>query len=245
MTGAEIKRMGTGTDPKRSEEIARSGIDERWYEANYAQMVRIKGRLAATFVKFWSSSLHIEKYGWENNESAKSMRKPILYLCWHGSQLVPLSCYRNRGIYVLTSLSRDGDIQTQSMACLGFKTVRGSSSRGGSRALLEMIRSMKSGHDAAIVVDGPKGPYHVAKPGAVLLAQRTGASVIPVGADYARCIKLNNWDRFEIPLPFSRVVVVTGSPFTISPELSLEDGARLIEGKISECDRLAAQKVSR
>ncbi len=217
--------------------------DGRLNDSGYLQKVRIKGRLASIFVRFWVSGLRVEKIGWENNQRAKSLGGPVLYVLWHGSQVVPLANFRNRGIIILTSLSRDGDIQDVSMNCLGFRTIRGSSSRGGARALLSLMKELPNAGFAAITVDGPRGPYHVAKPGAVLLAQKTGAAVLPVGVAHSLCHRMKNWDRFEIPFPFSRSILVTGEPFFVDSHLSLENGAALIEEKISECDKLAKERI--
>jgi len=218
--------------------------DPRWSEPAYLPKVRFKGRLAALFVRFWSSTVRLERIGREHEKAAIASGRPVLYVAWHGSQVVPLFEFSNRGILIMTSLSRDGDIQTMSMSCLGYRTVRGSSSRGGARALLGMVREMNRGISASLMVDGPRGPYHEAKPGAVLLAQKTRAVVLPVGVGYANVIRLNNWDRFEIPLPFSRVVVATGMPFDIGSDLDLEAGARLIEARIAETVAEAERRIA-
>ncbi|HOY67716.1 MAG TPA: lysophospholipid acyltransferase family protein [Candidatus Ozemobacteraceae bacterium] len=218
--------------------------DPRWTEPGYLASVRFKGRLAALFVRTWSSTVRLERHGCDREAAAKRTGRPILYLAWHGSQVVPLFAFSNRGILIMTSLSRDGDIQTMSMSCLGYRTLRGSSSRGGAKALLGMIREMNRGFDASLMVDGPRGPYHVAKPGAVLLAQKSRALVLPVGVGYDRVIRLNNWDRFEIPIPFSRVVVATGEAFEIGPDVGIEDGAHLIEERISATEAEAVRRIA-
>ncbi len=221
-----------------------SGVaDSRWGEPGYAARVALKGRLAALFIRMLGSSLRLERIGWENNARALATGRPVVYVCWHGSQLAPTYAFRDRGIWIMTSLSRDGDIQTQSLNCLGYRTVRGSSSRGGSRALLEMVRRLRRGEATSMTLDGPRGPRHVAKPGAVLLAQRAGAVVLAVGACYGRAWRLNNWDRFEIPLPFSRVAVVTSEPFTLPPGLSVEEGARRLADKLGECEAIAERRI--
>lgn len=213
-------------------------------EPQIGARARILGRLAARFVVFWSSQLQIEKVGWDRVAALESGPRPVLYLIWHGSQLVPLACFRNRGITIMTSLSQDGEIQTQSMHCLGYRTVRGSSSRGGARALLTMVRTMKEGRSASMTVDGPRGPYHQAKPGAVALAQKAAAVIVPVSMGYRHHHSLHNWDRFEIPIPFSRVCMVCGAPFVIPPEMPVEDGCRMIERHLAAGDALAAGRAA-
>lgn len=228
----------------RDRQAFRSGIDDgRWEEPGYAARVAMKGRAAAWFVRLLGASLRLERPGWEANERALASGRPVIYVCWHGSQLAPTYVYRDRGIWIMTSLSRDGDIQTQSLNCLGYRTVRGSSSRGGGRALLEMVRRLRQGEAVSMTLDGPRGPRHVAKPGAVLLAQRAEAVVLAVGARYGRAWQLRNWDRFEIPLPFSRVVVATSEPFMVPADLSVEAGQRLLEARLAECEALAERRL--
>ena len=218
-------------------------IDDRWSEPGYAHKVRIKGRAAALFVRIWSCGLRVERLGWENNRKARQFGKPVLYITWHGSQLVPLALFRDRGIINLISLSRDGDIQNVCMKSLGYRTIRGSSSRGGARALLHMVKEMPKYGAAGFTIDGPRGPFHKAKPGAAILAQKTGAAVLPVGVAHSLCHRLKSWDQFEIPFPFSKSVLVTGEPFFIPAEMNLESAANLMEEKISNCDQLARQRI--
>jgi hypothetical protein len=217
--------------------------DERWNEPGYPQKARMKGRLAAIFVRLWVNALHVDRLGWDHVDQARRTGKPLLYVVWHGSQVVPLAFFRDRGIIILTSLSRDGDIQDICMKSLGFRTIRGSSTRGGARALLGLVREVKKHGTAAIAVDGPRGPYRSAKPGAVLLAQKTGAAVIPVGVAHTRCHRLKSWDKFEIPVPFSRSVLSVGPHFFIDAALTPEEGGRLIETHIAAAETLAERQV--
>jgi len=218
--------------------------DPRWNEPGYLSRVRIKGRMAALFVRAWASTVRLERLGKDNEDAAHATGRPVLYVAWHGSQLLPGFVFSGRGILIMTSLSRDGDIQTMSMSSLGYRTLRGSSSRGGARALLGMVREMNHGADASLMVDGPRGPYHEAKPGAVLLAQKSRALVLPVGVGYDRVVRLNNWDRFEIPLPFSRVVVAIGTPFEIGADMDVDAGARLIEDRINATEAEAGRRIA-
>jgi len=112
------------------------------------------------------------------------------------------------------------------------------------RGLLEMMRLMQSGYTGAITVDGPRGPRHEVKPGAALLAQKTGALLVPIGVGYSRCVSLNNWDRTEIPLPGSRAVMITGEPFTISPETDIQAGCDLIGKRIMACEADAREYLA-
>ena len=154
----------------------------------------------------------------------------LIFAIFHGSHFPTLRAYRNRGAYVITSKSADGEILTRILASFGFKTVRGSSSRGGTRALVDLAKHIKAGSDSAIAVDGPRGPRQEVKPGTILLAKLTGCSIIPSAASLSRYWQVNSWDRYRIPKPGSRAMVVFGKAMTVPPDADDE----LIEAKRAE-----------
>ena len=155
--------------------------------------------------------------------------KPSLLCFWHNRILgITFAFHRlypkNRlGVTVLTSPSRDGEILAQLVAAFGMGSVRGSSSRRGSRALLELVRLVRIGRDIAITPDGPRGPKYSLGPGVILLAQNTGARIIPMHARFSRCLRMKTWDGFIIPLPFSKVTVTIAEPLEIPENLSNEE----------------------
>jgi len=132
-----------------------------------------------------------------------------------------------KGVSVLTSPSKDGDILAGVMAKLGMGSVRGSSSRRGSTAIRELSALLEAGVDLAITPDGPRGPKYSLGPGAVFLAQKTGVPIMPLHARYHRAIRLKTWDNFAIPLPFSRVDIVMDPYLTIDPEATDLEAERL------------------
>src|SRR5665213_2292012 len=123
------------------------------------------------------ATLRIKGYGAENI----AVPSPKIFLMWHGRSFVPGQLYRNKGVYVIISHSRDGEMQTRIFTRLGYQVIRGSTGRGGERALVESIRCLKAGHDMAITPDGPRGPSGVLNPGVLLMAKKSGAVLIPVG----------------------------------------------------------------
>ena len=125
-----------------------------------------------------------------------------------------------RGVTVLTSPSKDGEILSQLMAHLGMGSVRGSSSKRGARAMREMIKLLEGGQDIAITPDGPRGPRYVMGPGAIALASETGAPIIPFHATYSRCIRMKTWDGFIVPLPFSEITITLDEPWYIPTGLN-------------------------
>ena len=135
-----------------------------------------------------------------------------IFTFWHG-RIFPATFYwRNRGIVVMTSLNRDGDAIAQCIQKFGYGAARGSSSRGGFRALAEMSRMIRQGRDAAFTIDGPRGPRYIAKQGPVLLAMKTGAAIFCFHISMKHRIQLKSWDEFQIPLPFTRARVLKAPP---------------------------------
>ena len=140
-----------------------------------------------------------------------------LYAFWHGQLLVDTLYMRRHPVRVLISLHRDGEYIAQVVRRLGLRTVRGSTSRGGYRSLVELIRWGRAGEGLAISPDGPRGPRRKVQPGAILVAQRAGIPIIPIAGQAWPRRRLQSWDRFEIPLPFARAVVAFGNPLWIPP----------------------------
>lgn len=141
---------------------------------------------------------------------------PRLWVLWHGEMLPLLWFHRARGIAILASRHRDGGYLASAAGKWGYRVVRGSSTRSGTGALRAMIRVLASGGQAALTLDGPRGPRHRAKPGGALAAQRTGAAVVPVRAQASRAWQLPSWDGFVIPAPFARIRIVYGAPLRLA-----------------------------
>ena len=146
----------------------------------------------------------------------------VIYVLWHGSLLPLLWSHRERDIAVIISEHSDGEIIARIGMALGFRTVRGSTSRGAARALLGACRAIEAGHDLAVTVDGPRGPAGTVAPGAPAIAQRTGAAMVPVGAWASRAWRLKSWDRFMIPKPFARVTVAYDNPIRVAGDAARE-----------------------
>lgn len=143
----------------------------------------------------------------------KSPDFPLIFTFWHNRILAITKTHQRRyppcrrGVSVLTSPSKDGEILAQIMARFRMGAIRGSSSRRGSRALMECARLLESGADLAVTPDGPKGPRYRLGPGLILLAQTTGARILPVQAKFSHFHEVRSWDGFRIPFPFSRIDV--------------------------------------
>lgn len=165
-------------------------------------------------------------------------RRPAVFALWH-SRLLPCSYYhRGEGLATLISQHRDGDyIAGVVEGWWGYRAVRGSSSRGGSAALREIVRVLKQGTAMAITPDGPRGPRQRMKPGLLLAAQIAGVPVIPTTAGASHGWWMNSWDRFLVPKPFSRIVMEYGEPVFVPRSAGQEEVGRIgeeVERRLNE-----------
>jgi lysophospholipid acyltransferase (LPLAT)-like uncharacterized protein len=168
-----------------------------------------------------------------------------IFTFWHG-RIFPATYYwRNRGIVVMTSMNRDGDAIAQCILRFGYGAARGSSSRGGFRALAVMAREIRAGHDAAFTIDGPRGPRYIAKQGPVLLALKTGAAIFCFHISMKRKIQLKSWDEFQIPMPFTRALVLKAAPIWVPADASDEHLRALHEQMQTTLDTLRNEGDSR
>ena len=172
---------------------------------------RVLARLLPRVVGWLSSTLRVEVAGPEPDP-----RVSHVYAFLHGRQL-PLLRYPRRGcVAVLTSLSADGELQARVLSALGLAVVRGSSSRVGAECLIALVRAVRGGTSVALAVDGPRGPRGEAKPGVLHVARLGGGVVVPVTSAARPALTLETWDRFLLPLPWARVVLLRGEPFEVA-----------------------------
>ena len=154
---------------------------------------------------------------------SEDFNAPHIWCLWHNRVAVGAGLWRRfargRTGYVLASASRDGAVLAAAIGVAGMKAVRGSSSRRGATALKELLRVLKDGNDAAVTPDGPRGPRYVLQPGVVKLAQASGVPIMPLHIDISRSWRLNTWDRFHIPRPFSKVTLTLDERITIPRHL--------------------------
>ena len=162
-------------------------------------------------------TIRFEIEGWENFEAITNAGKLPIYAFWHDRIFASTYFFRNRGIAVITSQSKDGEYIARFIQRLGYGAIRGSSTRGGVGALVDMIKVMRSGTAAAFTLDGPKGPRYVAKPGAVLLAKKTGNPIMPFVVECRSFRTVGSWDRMQIPRPFTRAKLLIAEPIYVSP----------------------------
>ena len=188
-------------------------------------------------IRLIGSTLRWQVEGWEHWESIKNKGENLIYAFWHGRIFMGTFFFRNRGIVVMTSQNRDGEYIAGVIGRFGYGAARGSSTRGGRGALVEMIRELRKKNDLAFTVDGPKGPRYVAKPGAVWIASKSGAPVLPFHISVEKKWVLKSWDRFHVPKPFSRALLLVASPIYVerdAPEEALEGAQRLLQATLED-----------
>jgi lysophospholipid acyltransferase (LPLAT)-like uncharacterized protein len=168
------------------------------------------------------------------DEVLQAGQQPIMAF-WHGRILPATLFWRDRGIVVMTSANFDGEWIARIIAGFGYRSARGSTSRGGSRALVQLRRELATGHPVAFTVDGPRGPARVVQPGAVWLAGATGQSIVPFHIEASHSWTAASWDRSMVPKPFSRVAISIGPPLKVaSTEVDvLEDGCSRLRSALA------------
>lgn len=174
-----------------------------------------------------------------------SGRQPIMAF-WHGRILSATLYWANRDIVVITSANFDGEWIARIIERFGYGTARGSSSRGGARALVELRRTMAAGKPTAFTLDGPRGPARQAQPGAVFLAKITGNPIVPFHVEAARHWTARSWDRTQVPKPFSDVAIAIGAPFHVAGDVDdqgLEARRLALEATLGDLERRATRLV--
>ncbi len=166
-------------------------------------------------------------------DDLKKQKQNYVLAFWHGTMLLPWFLHRNDGFAALTSKSKDGDLLAKQLKHWKYKVVRGSSSKGGDVALGIMVDYAKNGYSIAITPDGPRGPEQKFKAGAVITAKKSGVPIVLTGIGIKSKKKLNSWDKFQIPNPFTSVKVIYSDPIYVDSSLSYDEGSKVID----ECEK--------
>ncbi len=162
---------------------------------------------------------------------------------WHNRMMPLIWLERHRGIVAMVSRSIDGEVVARVLERFGYRTVRGSSSRGAVSATKAAVKELKKGGIVAIIPDGPRGPVYTVQPGAVVLARITGLPILPATAVYERFWQVKSWDGFYIPKPFSRVVVGYGEPLYIPEDISTDDARLMLKRALFELEANLRQYI--
>lgn len=185
-------------------------------------------RLSMPFIRCLYKSWRIKTCGFEKLDSDEVREKGVIFAFFHG-QMLPLAFEfgRSNG-HVMVSEHGDGELISQVLTRVGMKTLRGSTTRGGRRALLEMSRIPRK-EILGITPDGPTGPSHSFAEGVLLLAQHSGRLIVPIAAVGSPAWRARSWDRFMVPKPFAKVCILIGTPFELPKRLSKNERATLAE----------------
>ena len=169
-------------------------------------------RVGALIIRALASTWRYHVTNADAIRGLRSHQQPFVFAFWHGTMLPLVWLHRDEGVPVVISEHRDGEIIARIVERFGFRTIRGSTTRGAARALLGIVRELESGAEVAVTPDGPRGPARKFASGALVAAQRVGIPIVCIGVAASRAWRLKSWDAFMIPKPFSRVYVAYAAP---------------------------------
>jgi hypothetical protein len=183
-------------------------------------------------------TLRIKTEGWEE---VRNLPCGKIYCGWHGRSFIPAQFFKGRGVWCIISHSRDGEMQKRIFTRYGFRVIRGSTGRGGERALVESIRVLRQGDEMAITPDGPRGPSGVVQPGVLMMARKSGCALVPVGSSARRGWYAPTWDRYMIPWAFSRAAFVFGAPIYVPSDADEDTVEGIRQNLEAEIHRMQAR----
>ena len=189
-------------------------------------------------VKVLAATYRIKLYDPENEKNVLDAHKSLVYASWHQRFFPGITFFSSRQpIAIMISQSRDGEMVARVVDILGWCSVRGSSTRGGITALRKLKDLARAGYKIGHIVDGPKGPFGVVKPGLLRIAQVAGKPIVPTITSAQKKWVFNSWDRFMVPKPFTRVIIRFGEAIGVSAELdgeAFEQKRRFIEQRMQD-----------
>ncbi len=171
--------------------------------------------------KLWGMTLRFTRINYETITCRVEQGQGMIIALWHDELFPLVYLHRNESVAAMVSKSKDGELLARTLECLGYATVRGSSSRQGLKALIAGLKEIRSrGRHVVLTVDGPRGPRHIAKPGALFLASKARVPILPIRVRISRAkIFQKAWDKFQLPLPFARCEVIYGEPYMVPEAL--------------------------
>lgn len=207
------------------------------------QKYRIYGNLLYYTLKMVSKTLKIEVI----RDQEIDPKGAYVYGFWHNKLVAATLCLEDIDKRaVLASPSKDGELISVPLERMGYTMVRGSSGKDSVRSVMALIKLLKKDYSAGTPLDGPKGPIYEVKSGMLYLAQKSGKSLIPVGAAYEKkWVFQKAWDRFEFPKPFSRMVCVLGKPIFIPEGEELAKYQDIVKERVLEANREAQEKLAK
>lgn len=218
-------RSTGSTDLEALQNRVYSFSDISHYRTRDKLIIRAADLFLYSLIRAVYSTLRWEVRGREHLDGILASGHRPIFTSWHACMLSATWFFRNRGIVVMSSVSRDAEYTGRVIKRFGYGTARGSATRGGGRALAEMARCLDNGMEVGFTIDGPRGPAYVAKPGAVTLARHTGQAILPFHIAASSYIEFPSWDRLQIPLPFARATSFIGEPIYVPRDATSEEVA--------------------
>jgi len=201
-------------------------------------------RLAAGAIRLLRATLRLRHDGDARVREWEAEGRHFILAFWHRHLLLMPYAYRGRGVSVLVSRSRDGELIARTVERFGIHAARGSSSRGGAAGLRALLRQARAGLDVAFTPDGPRGPRGVVQPGVLLAAASTGWPIVPVGWAARPCRRLASWDRMVVPLPGARLLFVYGEPLWVKRGADLDPAAATLQQHLDAAEEAAERRVA-
>ena len=210
--------MAEAAKPEQQHRISHYDTGPRPLSFGRRVKLRLLAALGLAVARALGPTLRFEVLGWQHIERVHASGRRCVYSFWHRTIFLAMWWWRKRGVVAMTSANFDGQVLSRALQGLGYGTTHGSSSRGGLRGLAELARAIEQGHDATFSADGPRGPRYVTKSGPAQLARRTRCPIVcfHLRAQHAHTFE-KSWDLFQLPHPFSRVVLVVAPPIEVPP----------------------------
>ncbi len=238
-----------------TDERGRSNLERAYTFASLAGypfkqrlLIRAADLIFYLAIKLVGRTVKFEVEGWENFAAVATAGRIPIYTTWHDRVFLATYFWQRRAIVVMTSRSFDGEYIARFIQRFGYGAARGSSSRGATGAVVEMVRLMRAGCPAGFMIDGPRGPRYVAKMGATLLAKKTGNSILPFTINAERFWQVKSWDRSQIPKPFTRATVFIAPPIDVpadADDAMLNTKRDELQAALDELNRRGEEKYSR
>lgn len=179
-------------------------------------------------------------------ERLRKEKEKIVYILWHGRQFLVVRYMAHKHIGAMASTSRDGMLIANILQRFGYKIIPGSSEKNPVKALYAGIKKMRAGFHTLLTVDGPRGPIYKVKPGALFLAKKVNAFIVPITFSAKPAITFKSWDKYLLPKPFARTVIVFGEPFHLSSEkqeCTIQEECQLVEKTLNQITERADSMV--
>lgn len=194
----------------------------------------IGSQLAYYYTLFLGWTTRVYWFKPEESKKLEESGQGLIYAIWHNQQLFLLYPFRGQKVAPLISQSSDGEYIARCLPKFGMQAVRGSTTRGGARALIRLLQATRDGYRPMITPDGPRGPIYKVQPGILFLAKKTGLPILPAGTALSHKIKVGSWDKMRVPLPFGKTAFFYGTPIYVKDDADIPRATAELEKQLNE-----------